>query len=99
MGHRYCGAVQSAIKDVKLGNITPLLQKVKPAIEQSKNFDGEKTYSNDKYVTAVAIQNVKNIAGEIKKKSAILKEMEANGEIKIVSAGYDLNNGEIVFFE
>ena len=99
MGNRYCGAIQSAIKDVKLGNITSLLAKIKPAIEQSKKFDGEKSYSNDKYVTHVAIQNVKNVAAEIKIKSPLLKEMVEKGELKIVSAGYDLNNGEVVFFE
>ncbi len=99
MGHRHCGAIQSAIKDVKLGNITSLLAKVKPAIEQMKNFEGEKLYSNSAYVSQVAIQNIKNVAEEIKKKSPILKEMIEKGELKIVSAGYNLNNGEIIFFE
>jgi carbonic anhydrase len=98
MGHRYCGAIKSAIKDVKLGNITQLLAKVKLAIQQSENFEGEKIYSNDKYVTQVAINNVKNVTEEIKKKSPILKEMVEKGELKIVGAGYDLNDGEIIFF-
>ena len=33
MGHEHCGAVKAAIDDVKLGNITPMLQKIKPAVE------------------------------------------------------------------
>ena len=30
MGHQHCGAVKSAIDDVKLGNITAMLAKIKP---------------------------------------------------------------------
>lgn len=99
MGHRYCGAVKSAIKDVKLGNITQLLSKMKPAIAMTKNFDGEKTANNKRYETEVAINNVKYMAEQIKKKSPLLKEMVDKGELKIVAAGYDLNNGAIIFFE
>jgi carbonic anhydrase len=98
MGHKNCGAIKSAIKGVQLGNITSLLEKVKPAIAASNNFAGEKNYNNDAYVTAVAINNVKNVVEEIKKKSPVLKEMAAKGELKIVGAGYNLNNGEVVFF-
>jgi len=98
MGHRYCGAIKSAVKDVKLGNITPLLAKMKPAIKQCENFDGEKSYKNESYLTQVAICNVKYVAEEIKKKSPVLKGMIDKGELKIIGAGYDLNNGELVFF-
>jgi carbonic anhydrase len=34
IGHTHCGAVQAAIDDVQLGNITPMLAKIRPAIEQ-----------------------------------------------------------------
>ncbi len=98
MGHRYCGAVKSAIKDVKLGNITPLLTKIKPAIKDVKDFEGARDYSNEDFVSEVAIQNVVNVVAEIKKRSPILKAMVDKGEIKIVSAGYDLDNGGVVFF-
>ena len=98
MGHRYCGAIKSAVKDVKLGNITSLLAKIKPAIMQCENFDGEKSYTNESYLTQVAIQNVKNVAKEIQIKSPILKEMIDKGQLKIIEVGYDLNNGALVFF-
>ncbi len=98
MGHRYCGAIQSAIKDVKLGNITGLLSKIKPAINASKNFTGEKVYSNNAYVTEVSIQHVQIMMKEIYKNSPILSEMVKEGKLKIVGAGYDLNTGEVLFF-
>ncbi len=99
MGHKFCGAVKSAIKDVKLGNISQLLVKIKPAIAQSANYNGDKTYNNEDYITQVAIANAKNVAEEIKKKSPLLKEMIDKGELKIVAAGYNLKNGEVVFFQ
>jgi len=32
MGHEHCGAIKSAIDDVKLGNITAMLSKISPAV-------------------------------------------------------------------
>ena len=99
MGHRYCGAIKSAIDDVQMGNITTMLAKIKPAVAQSQDFKGEKTSKNADFVTYVAINNVKNTIEMIRKKSPVLKAMLDNGEIKIVGAGYDLNTGEVIFFE
>lgn len=39
--------------------------------------------------------NVKNTLEMIKKNSPILKEMEDNGEIKIMGAVYDMDNGKV----
>jgi hypothetical protein len=46
-----------------------------PAITDLKNFKGAKEYSNEDYITKVAIQNVMNVVKEIKMKSPILKSM------------------------
>lgn len=97
LGHEACGAVKGAIDNVKLGNITPMLSNIKPAISRVKNFTGEKTSKNDAFVEAVAKENVLNTIENIKAKSSILKEMEAKGEIKIIGAYYDLHSGEVIF--
>ena len=99
MGHRYCGAIKAAIDNVQMGNITAMLAKIKPAVVKSQDFKGDKTSKNKEFVTYVAINNVKNAVENIKLKSPILKEMSNKGEIKIVGAAYDLNTGEVVFFE
>jgi carbonic anhydrase len=96
MGHEHCGAVKAAIDDVELGNITAMLTKIKPAVELT-DFEGEKTSKNDAYVHAVCESNVKNTMNEIRINSPILKEMEDNGEIKIIGAVYDMSSGEVVF--
>jgi len=98
LGHQYCGAIKSAIDNVKLGNITQLLAKIKPAIEASADFKGEKTSKNDDYVSYVAANNVKQTIQAILKGSPLLKEMADKGEIKIIGAGYNLKTGEVVFY-
>ena len=99
LGHGYCRAVMLAIDGVELGNITELLNKIKPAVNRSKvNFKGEAKSSNPEFVEAVCFNNVNLMVGEIRKNSLILKEMEDNGEIKIVGAMYDMHSGKVNFF-
>lgn len=94
MGHEHCGAVKAAIDDVKLGNITPMLQKIRPAVENVV-YDGDRTSKNDAFVHMACESNVKNTIETIRANSPILKEMEANGEIKIAGAVYDMDNGKV----
>ncbi len=97
MGHQHCGAVKGAIDDVKLGNITAMLNNIKPALAMSQNYKGDKSIKNDEYVKLVSQNNVRNAINEIRSKSEILRTMEANGEIKIVGAFYVLRTGELQF--
>jgi len=79
LGHESCGAVKSTIDDVKLGNITEMLSKIKPAVAMTnKTFTGEKSSKNKQYVHDVAINNVKNTIEEIRKRSPYIKEKEDN---------------------
>lgn len=99
MGHQHCGAVKSAIDDVKLGNITSMLANIKPAVEMSEGFHGEKSSKNEAFVKEVAQNNVRHTISEIRAKSEILRTMESKGEIKIVGAFYTLRTGELDFVE
>ncbi len=100
LGHEYCGAIKSSIDGVKLGNITTLLEKIDPAIEEAKkNFEGEMTAKNPAFVDEVCKFNVLNSIKVIRENSPILKEMEDKGEIKIVGAIYDIKTGEVKFLE
>lgn len=100
LGHEYCGAIKSSIDGVKLGNITTLLEKIDPAIEEAKkNFEGEMTAKNPAFVDEVCKFNVLNSIKVIRENSPILKEMEDKGEIKIVGAVYDIKTGEVKFLE
>lgn len=99
LGHEHCGAIKSAIQDVELGNITQLLTKIKPAIESVDDFNGEKVYNNLAYMEAVTHANIYLTIENIRKESQILREMEENGEIKIVGAEYQMETGKVNFLE
>ncbi len=98
MGHEHCGAVKSAIDDVKLGNITPMLAKIKPAVELVE-YSGERNSKNQEFVHMVSESNVRNTINKIRNESPILKAMEDSGEIKIIGALYDMDNGKVHFLE
>ncbi|MGB3151198.1 MAG: carbonic anhydrase family protein [Maribacter sp.] len=96
MGHEHCGAVKAAINDVKLGNITAMLSKIRPVVV-STEYDGENSSSNPEYVHLVCLNNVLNTIRQIRDRSPILKEMEENAEIKIIGGVYDMDTGKVNF--
>jgi carbonic anhydrase len=96
LGHSGCGAVKGACDGVELGNITPLLAHVKPAIAATEEA-GERNSSNTGYVNKVIDKNVELMIQRIKDESPILKEMAENNEIAIVGAVYDVASGRVTW--
>lgn len=99
MGHQHCGAIKGAINNVKLGNITAMLSKIKPAVNISQSFTGDKNSKNDEFVKFVSENNVRIALRNIREKSPILKEMEDKGQIKIVGAFYRITDGTLKFIK
>jgi len=96
LGHTKCGAVTAACQGVELGNITALLNKIKPAVDVIKaNTEGMLDVSIDE----VTKLNIELSINRIRKESPILSEMETSGEIEIIGAMYDVSSGKVVFFE
>lgn len=100
LGHTACGAVKGACDNAKLGNLTALLSKLKPAVNAVKEpiNSSERNSNNIEFVNNVAEKNVYMTIENIREKSPVLKEMEENGEIKIVGAMYDIKNGSVTFY-
>lgn len=96
LGHEHCGAVKAAVDDVKLGNITAMLSKIRPAVESVK-YDGDRTSKNAEFVHLACESNVRKTIQDIRTKSPILKKMEDQGEIKIIGGVYDMDTGEVDF--
>lgn len=95
MGHESCGAVKAACDGVQLGNITSMLGNIMPAVYKSRQeVKGETNSSNKDFVAKTVENNVILTIERIKQKSAILKDMEEGGEIKIVGAVYNLHSGK-----
>ena len=96
MGHTKCGAVTAACNNVELGNITSLLNKIKPAVDLVKNGGSDMDAES---IEEVSTHNVKLTIKNIREDSPILAEMEKNNEIKIVGAMYSVDNGKVIFFD
>jgi carbonic anhydrase len=99
LGHTACGAVKGACDDAKMGNLTILLDKIKPAVKAVTEpaEAGLRSSRNLDFVNEVAEKNVRLTIENTRRMSPILKEMEENGEIKIVGAMYDILNGKVTF--
>ncbi len=100
LGHTACGAVKGACDHARMGNLTSLINKLEPAVEavSSPADESERTSANIDFVNAVAAKNVEMTMEDIRSKSPILKEMEDNGEIKIVGGMYDIATGKVSFY-
>ncbi|WP_127958779.1 carbonic anhydrase [Serratia microhaemolytica] len=97
MGHTSCGAVKGAIDSAKLGNLTTLLRRLKPAIDKTV-YKGDRSASNYDFVDAVAKTNVMLTLEDIRQKSPVLKKLEQEGKLKLVGSMYHLNGGRVEFF-
>ena len=72
---------------------------MKPAVNAVENPKeaSERTSANATFVNEVAAKNVALTIEAIRSGSEVLAEMEANGEIEIVGAMYDVATGEVSF--
>lgn len=99
LGHTKCGAVKGACDNVELGNLTSLISKIKPAVDQETATSNNRTSSNAIFVENVAELNVSLSVKNILLQSPIIAEMVKNEEIGIVGAVHDIKTGEVKFFE
>jgi carbonic anhydrase len=94
LGHTECGAIKSAKQGVTDGHITDLLKRIQPSITKAMLDDKEYQFEDK-----VAYANVENSLQEILNRSAIVKDMFEKGQIGIVGAVYNIENGEVDFFK
>ncbi|MDX6745412.1 carbonic anhydrase family protein [Polaribacter sp. PL03] len=100
LGHTSCGAIKGACDDAKLGNLTALISKIKPAVNAviEPKDASLRNSSNMDFVNEVSDKNVHMTIDNIRDNSPVLKEMEDAGEITIVGAMYDINDGFVTFY-
>ena len=99
LGHTKCGAVKGACDHVKMGNLTTLLEKLKPAVDGETSVTSDRNASNAEFVEKVASLNVRITKRQILKNSPILKEMIEKGEIALVGGMYDVETGIVDFYD
>jgi carbonic anhydrase len=101
LGHTACGAVKGACDDAKLGNLTRMLAKIKPAVAAvaEPQEPSLRNSSNAKFVDDVSAKNVEITIDNIMYGSEVLAEMQNNGEVRIIGAMYDIATGAVIFYE
>lgn len=98
LGHTRCGAVTGACNHIKMGNLTRLLQKIEPAMEQETETISDRNGDNGIFLRHVTENNIHLTVKEVREQSPILAEMERQGQIKIIGGLYDVDNGDVIFY-
>lgn len=99
LGHSKCGAIIGACNHLQLGNLTGLLNKVKPAILYEKTILENRNGSNLEFVNIVSQLNVRLNIERIRKESSIIYELEQLKKVKIIGGFYHIESGKVTFFE
>lgn len=99
LGHTHCGAIKGACDHVEMGNLTNLLAKIRPAIDDETTIKEDRTSSNDEFVDKVTLINVKRAMTSIVQRSPILKELIENKQIILVGGIHNIATGEVTFYE
>jgi len=99
LGHTKCGAIKGACDNVELGNLTSLIKKIKPAVDQEMSTTQNRNSGNANFVENVAELNVSLSVKNILLQSPIIAEMVKNDEIGIIGGVHDISTGEVKFFE
>ena len=80
---------------MKLGNLTGLLAKIRPAVETASCSNSK----DEACVTKVGEKNVLHSMKEIRERSPYLKKYLAEEKVELVGAMYDLATGKVTFLE
>jgi carbonic anhydrase len=97
LGHEKCGAVTAAVDAETKGTVLPahlgaFVDAIKPAAESVKDLPGDPVDNAD-------CANVKWIVGKLKTSNPVLAPLVQSGELQIVGARYDLDDGKVEFFQ
>ncbi len=97
LGHSRCGAIKGATHQLEMGNLTGLLEKIKPAVEKTGHQDDE--IHTSIYAEKIAHANVLNSMEEILERSSIIRSLYKEGRIGLVGGMYSLDNGRVHFIK
>jgi carbonic anhydrase len=98
VGHTRCGAVSGACSGAKLGHVTGLLEKIKPAVRKvAANTQSRAT--GPEFEDTVAAENVRLGVAEIRAQSPIIAKLEREGKLLIAAGIYHLDTGIVEFLD
>ncbi|MGE0448726.1 MAG: carbonic anhydrase family protein [Vicinamibacterales bacterium] len=98
LGHSRCGAVKGACHHVEMGNLTGLLSKIRPAVEEVRS-GRDRDCSDEAFIEDVALQNTRRQMRQILERSPILRDLHDQGRIGFAAAMYSVETGKVEFVE
>lgn len=102
LGHTKCGALKGGLDAAKIegmgmDNLNHLINHFNPIINEIIEENEERSSSNSSLLERLNQQNVRSAIEDIRKQSSTLKNLEAEGKIKIVGANYDVETGAVTW--
>jgi len=106
LGHEKCGAVKATYDahgtdTTELGpNLNSLISSIEPAVSAVLSADGGKpadTYAQAAQLEKCVVENAKMVMDSLIETSPVIKEFVEAGELKVVQAKYDLDDGKVTF--
>lgn len=89
LGHEKCGAVDATLQGgAAPGQIQKLIDKIKPAVDESLNLPGDK-------LDNAVLANIKRIVDQLINSKPIIEEFLNRKKLNIVGARYDLDEGKV----
>jgi carbonic anhydrase len=97
LGHERCGAVEAAVAVVKdnakfPGSIGQMIEPIIPAVLDVRHESGDLVENSVR-------ANVRRVTQRLRQSEAVLLEPIRSGKLKIVGARYDLDDGDVDFFD
>lgn len=99
LGHSHCGAVSGACKQVSLGKLDSILERIHPIVEKVKDNTEDFELSDKELAEVVARENVKSVVRDLPTKSPSLARLVEEDKIAIIGAYYDIETGRIELLE
>ncbi len=97
LGHTGCGAIMGACDNAQLGNLTQTLSNLAPAVYTVTGVQGDRSSKNTAFVQEVAQENVRLTVQALTNRSAALRGLVEEGQLKIVGAMHDVGTGRVSF--
>jgi carbonic anhydrase len=97
MGHTNCGAIKGACDNVKMGNLTHLLDQIQDSVKKESSVLEDRNGSNIEFVNKVSKLNVHHSISQMLDRSEVIGEHVEQGKISIVAAMYDIATGQVAF--
>jgi carbonic anhydrase len=97
LGHTRCGAVKGAWAGLEDGHLTGLLGRIQPAVAATKAAMGAEDSAEN--LDRCSLVNVQETVAALRRDSAILSGLEAEGKIAIIGGVYDVATGDVAWVD